>query len=180
MKNNFIKLSGILGLITLAAALILAGINAVTEERIAAASEKASQEAMISILKDADTFESLSENISVGKKDGKTVGYCVTVTTKGFGGDIEMMVGMNDPETVLGIEILDHSETPGLGAKAATDSFKNQFSEKSSFLTVVKTPTDSPDEISAITGATITSRAVTQGVKDASELLRNELAGEEK
>ena len=169
MKKEFIRLSGMLCLITLVAALLLAGVNSLTEERIAQASEKASQEAMQAIIPEATEFEPLSDSVYEAKNAGKTIGFAVSVAPRGFGGAISMMVGISADGTVYGIEILENSETPGLGAKAAGEDFKNQFKGKDADLSVVKTPTNSSAEIQAITGATITSRAVAEGVKTASQ-----------
>lgn len=177
MKNESIKLSGMLCIITLVAALLLAGVNMITEERIAVAAQQATENAMKNIITEADSFENLSEEVAVGKKDGSAVGYCVKVSAKGFGGDIEMIVGLSADDKVIGIEVISHSETAGLGSKAQTPEFRNQFSGKNTALSVVKTPTDSPDEIQAITGATITSKAIAAGVADAREILQKELNG---
>ncbi len=174
MKKEFIKLSGILCAITLAAALLLAFVNKITAPEIANAAKKASEDAMKIIISDADEFEVVNKdkNISAAKKNGEIIGYCVTVETNGFGGPIEMMVGIGKDGSVKGIEILNHSETAGLGAKADSDEFKNRFKGKSPNLTVVKVPTENPAEVQAITGATITSKAVSDGIAKAYETVK--------
>lgn len=169
MNKEFLRLSGMLCVITLVAALLLAGVNSLTEERIAQASEKASKEAMQAIIPEATEFKSVSDTVCEAKKGGDTIGYTVSVAPRGFGGEISMIVGISADGTVYGIEILENSETPGLGAKAAGADFKNQFKDKETDLSVVKTPTDSASEVQAITGATITSRAVAEGVKMAAQ-----------
>ncbi len=171
MKKEFIKLSGILCAITLVAAMLLAGVNHITKPKIAEAEEKANRAAMKKILPQATSFEQMNENVFMGTKDGKPVGFCVNVTTNGYGGAIGMMVAIDDNAQVCGIEILSHSETAGLGAKATEPEFKNQFSKKNPTLEVVKTKTESPDQITAITGATVTSRAVASGVDEAFNML---------
>ncbi len=180
MKKEFIKLSGILCAITLVAAMLLAGVNHITKPKIAAAEEKAIQDAMKAILPQADSFEQMNDNVFKGMKDQNPVGFCVNVTTSGYGGAIEMMVAIDSDAQVCGIEILSHSETAGLGAKATEPEFKNQFSKKNSTLEVVKTKTESPDQITAITGATITSRAVASGVDEAFNMLVEAMDKEEK
>ena len=162
MKKEFIKLSGILCAITLVAAMLLAGVNHITKPKIAQAEEKATAEAMKKILPEADEFEEAEENVFIGRKEGGIVGYCTKVTTNGYGGAIEMMVAFDLEQNISGIEILSHSETAGLGAKAADSEFKDQFKGKSSNLTVVKGASDSTQQVSAITGATITSRAIAE------------------
>lgn len=173
MKKESIKLAGILCIITLVAALLLACVNKITAPQIEQAARAASENAMKKILSDADSFEKVDENIYKGIKGTEVIGYCVSLAVKGFGGDINMMVAIGSDEKVKGIEILGHSETPGLGAKAAGDDFKNKFNEKNPYLNVVKIPTDSPDEAQAITGATITSKAVAGGIAQAYDMVKN-------
>ena len=88
-----------------------------------------------------------------------------------------MLVGIGTDYKVKGIEILSHSETAGLGAKATDSNFKDRFKEKNPYITVVKGETQSPDEVQAITGATITSRAVASGVGEAYNLLQKVKGG---
>lgn len=177
MKKDFIKLSGILCAITLIASLLLAGVNYITAPEITKAEEKASLEAMQKILPSADKFEEIEENVFEGTKDGTVVGYCAKVTTTGYGGAIEMMVAFDMNEKVSGIEILSHSETAGLGAKAAESEFKDQFKGKDSALTVTKNGPAGAGQVVAITGATITSKAVAEdGVAKARELVKDKFA----
>ncbi len=179
MKKEFIKLSGILCAITLIAALLLACVNKVTAPEIAQASQKASENAMKTIIADAESFEKITDTVFKGTSKGEIIGYCATVTVNGFGGPVEMMVGIGTDNTVKGIEILSHSETAGLGAKATSKDFKDRFPGKNPNLSVVKTPTESQDEVQAITGATITSKAVAEGIRQAYESI-NEVKGGDK
>ncbi|HEY8500134.1 MAG TPA: FMN-binding protein, partial [Clostridia bacterium] len=96
-------------------------------------------------------------------------GYVVNVAAKGYGGDINMIVGVDNNGAVTGIIIGDNEETPGLGTKALEPDFINQFSEVSfnDKLTVVKQNKKSANEIQAISGATVTSRGLTEGVQAA-------------
>ena len=87
----------------------------------------------------------------------------VEVTPSGFGGTIDMVVGVDMTGAVTGVSIISMSETSGLGANASKDSFRSQFVGKSGTLAVSK----DGGEIDALTGATITSRAVTSGVNTA-------------
>ena len=177
MKKELIRLSGILCAITLVASLLLAGVNKLTLPRIVQAEVLAAENAMKAILPEADNFEEIAENVFKAKKGEETAGYCVTVTPSGFAGEIKMLVGIGTDYKVKGIEILSHSETAGLGAKAADSKFKDRFKEKNPYMTVVKGETDSPDEVQAITGATITSRAVATGVSEAYNLLQKVKGG---
>ena len=132
MKKEFIRLSAILCIITLAAALILAGVNKITAPAIEQAEVKATKEAMYKILPDADDFRDsiTEENLKVAIKDGRVSGFCAKVTSNGYGGEIVMMVGVDTNMLVQGIEILSHSETAGLGAKITEDKLKDQFRDK--------------------------------------------------
>ncbi len=174
MKKEFIRLAGILCAITLVAALLLACVNKITAPKIENAAKKASEDAMRIIISDADKFETIDEEkrISAAKKDGEIIGYCVTVNVSGFGGPLEMMVGIGTDNIVKGIDILSHSETAGLGAKADTADFKERFKGKKPSVNIVKTPTSDEGKVQAITGATITSDAVSEGIKMAYNIIQ--------
>lgn len=97
-----------------------------------------------------------------------SLGFILEMAPAGYGGAIQMMVGISSADgTVAGVRILKHSETPGLGALAARESFYRKFDGRDlAPLTVVK-GFPGPGEIDAITGATITTRAVTDAVNEA-------------
>lgn len=126
-------------------------------------------ESMQQLVKNADNFKSVN-----GKKDwysavkgNKTIAYIVPAQSKGYGGAITMLVAVTPEGKIIDFSIVSHNETPGLGANAANDTFRNQFKNKNSEnLTVTKDKSDTKD-IQAMTGATITSRAVTKGIKEA-------------
>lgn len=91
--------------------------------------------------------------------DGQLVGHVLPVVTRGYEGSIEMMLGVDASMAITDFRLIKHRETPGLGAKAVEDSFRARFhGRKVGELEVSKTP--DPKKILAITGATITSRAV--------------------
>ena len=179
MKKEFVKLAGILCLITLVAALLLAWVNEITAPKIALAELKASRHAMKQVLPEATNFKEWENGIFRGSKGDEIVGYCVTVATNGYGGELSVMVGIGTDNKVKGIEVLSHSETAGLGAKATDDDFKQQFGDKELPLTVVKGTADADNEIAAITGATVTSRAVAGAVMTASKLIEEAKEGAE-
>lgn len=160
------KLGLSLLIITAAAALVLSVVNELTADTIAMRREAARQEAMACVMPGADVFSDLySQDTTIERITGayqgtKFVGYCVEVLPRGFGGAIELMVGVNPYGKVTGVTILDHSETPGLGAKAEDPGFLDQYVGKSGKIVV-------GGNINAITGATITSKAVTEGVNTA-------------
>ena len=94
------------------------------------------------------------------------LGFAVMVSSGGYGGDISLVVGVDNELKVTGVDIVSHSETPGLGAKCKTDDFRNQFIGKTIDIKVTKNGAKD-NEIDAITSATITSNAVTNGVNSA-------------
>jgi electron transport complex protein RnfG len=113
------------------------------------------------------------------QKGGESLGYVIEVSTKGYGGAIKMFVGIDKSQSITGVLLSSHNETPGLGSKAADEAFSGQYlgaaPEKELF--VVKGVAKNDNEIQAISGATITSRAVTQGVSDAIALVRSMAGG---
>ena len=113
--------------------------------------------------------------------DDKEVGYAVTVTSKeGYGGDIKFTVGFLKNGTVTGISYLSISETAGLGMEAKNSSFIKSFVGKSGGQFIVNKDNSSglPNEIDAISGATITTRAITNGVNAAYVALVEILGGD--
>ncbi len=155
---------------------LLAGTNFLTKGPIAENELKKSQEAMAAVCPEAVSFEEISSSDYQAYKalseSGETIGCAVTVTSKGYGGDVAVMVGISkaDGGMVTGVEILSHSETPGLGANATSEAFRNQFKDNPSLhgFSVVKDGTGGTEgKIDAITGATITSNAVTNAVNEA-------------
>ncbi|MPN65164.1 Electron transport complex subunit RsxG [bioreactor metagenome] len=107
------------------------------------------------------------------------MGYNLTVTPKGYGGLIEMVVGIDDEGKLIDIKILSHTETPGLGAKAADPAFSDQFEKKNvDRIVITKSAPTEENEVQAISGATITSSAVADGVNTALEYWSKNLKGE--
>lgn len=128
-------------------------------------------QAMKALVKSADKFEPVEgkKDWFAAEKDGKIIDYIVPGESKGFGGAIKMLVAVTADGKVEGYSILAHNETPGLGDNADKAPFKNQFIGKVlEKLVVVKDPAQS-DKIQAMTGATISSRAVTKGIAEAVE-----------
>ena len=165
--------------ICLVVSALLAGTNALTKEPIAENALKKSQEAMQSVCPGAVSFEGgKGLEVEVYKaldESGNVIGCAIPVTSKGYGGDVQVMVGFAfEGETALGkvtgVEILSHSVTPGLGANATNESFLKEYKQDitASGFEVVKDSTGGGEgKIDAITGATITSNAVTNAVNEA-------------
>lgn len=167
-------------LITAVSAVILAIINNITEPIILANNNKKQNESMQKVLQNASKFEQTDMSslalvelpcavTSVYKgfdEDGKEVGFAAMVSSAGYGGEISLAVGIDNELTVTGIDVISHSETPGLGAKCVNEEFKDQFIDKKIDIQVVKSGAKE-NQIDAITSATITSKAVTNGVNTA-------------
>lgn len=188
--NEQVKNTIILTVITLISGLLLGVVYQVTKDPIAMQQEKAKQAAYGAVFAEASSFEDAGIDIS-GEKDvlvsagldqqditevvkaldagGEAIGYVFGVTThEGYGGDINISVGIALDGTVKGVEILKIGETAGLGMKANTPEFKAQFKDrKVSAFRYTKTGASAEDEIDALSGATITSNAMTNGVNAA-------------
>ena len=155
--------------ICLVATALLAVTNSITQEKIAlnaVETEKASRMLVLPEGKEYGEVTTLENGITycVGtNEEGEEVGYVFTSGAKGYGGTVSIMVGISTDGAITGIEILSHSETPGLGANAVKPDFKNRFIGKSGQLIVDKTSNDAQN-VQAITAATITSKAVTNAV----------------
>ena len=157
-------------IITSVVAAALAGVNAVTAPVIASITAQKTQDAVEAVLPGGgEALESFTDETGlVTAVYASESGYAVEVTPSGFDGQITMMVGVAKDGKVLGIDVISHTETAGLGAVAAAknsagEAFRNQFVSQTGDLAVTK----DGGSIDAITGATITSRAVTEGVNAA-------------
>jgi len=190
LKEN-IRLGLILLLITGVAGLLLGGAFEITKAPIAASIEANRQTAMKEILPLADKFSKSDVKIkgndkvlevNSGLKGTEITGYAIKVAPKGYGGPVEIMVGISTDGKVTGIKILSHTETPGLGANAPEPKFSDQYKNKplKEKLEVVKVAPTSENQIQAITGATITSKAVTLGVNNAIDFYNSSLKGDKK
>ena len=168
----------------LVATALLAGTNLITKDKIAQnAVEKENLSRTVVLPEGASFGDVVSLENGLTYCEGKnaadeTVGYVFTSGAKGYGGTVLVMVGIDTEGTVTGIEILSHAETPGLGANATKESFKERFVGKSGELTVDKNSNDGQN-IQAITAATITSKAVTSAVNAAIAEFENIRGGAE-
>ncbi len=189
--NKIIKNALILMAITLVAGLLLGTVYGITKEPIAQAEAKAEQEAYLAVFPGAEEFvepeqkdellaaaaDALTaagydgtadtiENFYLVNNGGQIAGVVINLTShEGYGGDINFSMGIDLEGTVKGVEILSISETAGLGMHATEDSFKDQFRDKAvDQFVVTKTGATAENEIDAISGATFTSKAMTNGV----------------
>ncbi len=171
--RDYLHLGLRLFIIAIIGGLALGATNAITKDRIAEQNQAEAIAARSFVLPLAAVFqqaavESEGEYASIQEvfigvgQDGENVGATVKLETSGFGGSMELTVGVGADGAIQGVRVGTHSETPGLGAKAQDDAFANDFEGKLAPLTVVKGDSGAT-EISAITGATITSEAVASG-----------------
>lgn len=183
LKNMLVALF----LIALVSGGVLGLVYNVTAEPIAAAKkakqEKAVQEVLPAFSKiENKTFKSALEDAELNffmayNEGGELVGAAVeTFTDKGFGGNVNLMVGILPNGTVNSVSVLSHSETPGLGAKMTEPSFKNQFNGMETQHGTLKVKKDG-GTVDAITAATISSRAFCDAVNRAVKTFENNKGG---
>lgn len=175
-KKTIIYPTIVMLLICIVITLALSVTNAVTAPKIAEITEKNTNSAMEAVM-EADMYVkcelevSKSEAVTYHKavKDDKVAGYIFTVSEKGYGGDISVMVSVNPDCTVNMVQILDASnETPGLGQNVTKEEFYGQFEGKGYGVQTVKGGTKSAEnEVDAVTSATISSKAVGRAVNKA-------------
>lgn len=116
----------------------------------------------------------INDILEVKDSSGAVVGYAVDVTnSKGYGGDIEMAVGVLSDGTITGLSIISNSETAGLGANCTKDSWREQFAGITYPVTYTKTGETGENMIDAISSATYTTKAVTWGVNSALYVLQS-------
>ena len=161
--------------ITAVVAAALAGVNSITAPAIEALNAQKTQEAIELVLPGGgEEMADFPAVELVSKVYAGDSGYAVEVTPGGFDNTITMMVGVDFDGNVLGISIISHTETAGLGAVAAAGTpagiaFRDQFVGQSGSVSVTK----DGGSMDAITGATITSRAICVGVNAALECVAN-------
>ena len=160
--------------ITAVVAAALAGVNSITKPAIEKLTAEKTQAAIEAVLPGGGEAVEFPATDLVSKVYASDAGYAVEVTPGGFDNTITMMVGVDNDGKALGISIISHTETAGLGAVAAAgtpagEAFRGQFVGTSGSVSVTK----DGGEIDAITGATITSRAICVGVNAALECVAN-------
>ena len=178
MKNNsFIKDALVLFVITLVLGILLSLVKTLTDIPIRYGEEKAKREAFSQVCAEYDSGEEVIDrinNINFSKttinsaliaknSNGDSIGYIIQITTKGYGGDIDMIIGFDNDKKVTGIAFpTSLSETPGLGMRVTEEPFKSSFNGKGeSDLASVDT----------LTGATISSSAVKSAIIDATSVV---------
>lgn len=181
--KEVLKPTAILFVICVAVSAALAGTNLLTADRIAQAAAQKAEESRMVVLPEAASFEEKDGHYAGLDGSGNTVGYVFETEAKGYGGTVKVMTGINTEGSITGVIVLEHSETPGLGANAEKESFRDQYKEQpvanlTGGIQIVKFQAPNEGEIQAMTGATITSTAVTGAVNLAIEQYQNAYASE--
>ncbi|MBR3721675.1 MAG: RnfABCDGE type electron transport complex subunit G [Selenomonadaceae bacterium] len=151
--------------------LVIAAVYFVTNPVAKVKAEEMRVASMKELAPQAEKFEDIEEKsgwvAAIAK--GSVIAYIVPAETKGYGGVMKLLVAIDKDGKILDYTILSHNETPGLGDNAEKEPFKSQFRGKTKeFIEIVKNPSDT-EHIQAMTGATISSRAVARAVKQAAE-----------
>ena len=196
--KSMIKNALILFAITLVAGVLLGLVYQVTKDPIAYQEKLAQDKANQSVFASAQTFEDVAldeaaaaqvatdfagvsiESVKEAKDASRNgLGYVIQVKSKGYGDFITYTVGITNESSINGISIIKIAETPGLGMNAEKVLVPQFVDKAASALTVAKSGqvTDANSQIEAISGATITSRAVTNGVNAAVSYFENVLKG---
>ncbi len=177
MKLNvkeIIRPTAILFIICVLVSAALAGTNLLTADRIAEQAAAKAEESRKLVLPEAESFEEQPATQTAGAyhkgmAGDEIVGYVFETSSKGYGGDVKVMTGISADGDITGVVILSHGETPGLGANAEKEEFRAQYQQAApeGGIQIVKYQTPAEGQIEAMTGATITSTAVTNAVNQA-------------
>ena len=175
LKSSLTNMLAVLTIIAIVAAGVLASVNAVTAPQI----EKINADNLAAGIKSvmgsdeiqvADPWEADAFTVyAVSDKDGNSLGTAVVTTENGFGGPLKVLVGFNQEGDILGYTVLEHAETPGLGAKAA-DWFQKDGKGNIIGMNPGKdnfTVSKDGGKVDAITASTITSRAFLRAIQNA-------------
>ena len=199
MNKQIIHVALVFTSFSFVSGVILGAVYGITKAPSDKAKKKKKKEAYQAVFADADAFNQKEYDADEANKmvsdagyddtindveeavdaSGNVLGYVITVTAKdGSQGSITFSVGIQKDGTVNGYSITDISETPGLGMKAEDEEFYSQFENKKvDAFTVVKQTPSSDDQIEAITGSTITSKAMANGCNAAILYFQNALGG---
>lgn len=199
--SYFIRLGLVLLIITAVASGILAYVNNLTKDKIAENKIMAEEMARSEVLPGTEKFTKESITLPAAKVEpnplkkkaddgprefvyykgtdasGKITGYTYVASKYGYSSEVKTMVGVNPDMSINKIKVIEQAETPGLGANASTDEFQNRFNGLSQ--SQLKVSKDG-GQIESLTGATITSRAVTNSLAEGLNILANAISGEVK
>ncbi len=156
----------ILALICFVAAGLLAGVNSLTKSRIIAQAQAEEEASLKEVIPEGEQFEAVKKDGEIlyykaRDKAGKLIGVAFKASGKGYSSTVETMVGMLSEGTITAVKVLNQNETPGLGARITEPEFAGQFKN-----------TQDLSNIQAITGATISSKAVIDSVAKKAEEIK--------
>ena len=167
-------------LISLVVTALLALTDNVTAKKIAENEAQSKQESMFAVVEDAKDFDELEADVLyLGKDDsGNTVGYAISTSTQGYGGQVKVMTGIDTEGNIVGVDVFyNDDETPGLGKNTSNESFRDQYKGLSAYENIMvskdfssvvdDSTTGNTQTVDAVTSATISSRAVTKAVNEA-------------
>lgn len=183
--RDMIKPTVSMFIICLVVSTCLALVNNVTRDVISLRAESDAEEQRRLVLSKADAFKLLEgreaedesgliRRVYAAYDGGKLIGYVFNASPKGFGGEIAVTVGISIENRITGVRVGNNSETPGLGSKTADLSFSGQYRDRDirQDFVVVKRPAAADNEVQAVSGATISSAAVTKAVQASARLGR--------
>ena len=162
VKKDFVMPILVLTIICLVITAALAVTNSFTQPVIEDAAAQRAQQARAEIIPDAEDFElmeleGLPGTITEVYKTTNEVGYIFMISTTGYGGEMNLICGIDQEGKIISVKTLSHSETKGMGSKTTEEPFRSQFVGKDSSL----------DGVQAISGATISSTAYINAINDA-------------
>ncbi len=167
MAKKIIVMGLVLALFCLVSAGLLAWVYVFTKGIIAEQARIKFETSLKEVLPQASAFTMEAESIYRGMDGERLAGYAVSVAPRGYSGKIAILAGVSVEGKIIKIKILEQTETAGLGANVIKPEFLRQFVEKK-----ISDPIEPKKDIQAITGATISSRAVCRGVKEALEKIK--------
>ncbi|MBQ9032430.1 MAG: FMN-binding protein [Parasporobacterium sp.] len=161
-KNDFVMPIAVLTIICLVITALLALTNSATEPVITKAAAERAEAARTEIIPEAEGFElmevdGLPSTVKEAYSTTNDCGYIFMLETMGYGGEMDLILGMDNDGEIIAVKTLAHSETKGMGSKTAEEPFRSQFTGKD----------ESLEGVSAISGATISSKAYLGAVADA-------------
>jgi electron transport complex protein RnfG len=173
MRQMILALTGVMVL----SGLVLASVSGALSPRIEANRRQALARSLSSIFDEVEDpefteIDAGDRPIWRAESDGELLGYAVRMEASGYGGPIQLLVGVSpDMTKLLGIAVAESTETPGLGARIQEDSFQNQFEGLDAKQRIIPVKNQEPDpernEIQALSGATISTNAVVNALNRA-------------
>lgn len=166
-NKNFILITLNLTVASIISGMILALTYYITKPFAKEQQIKLRNQAMNELVISAENFKPIKgkEDWFAAEKAGKTTAYIIPSEARGYGGTIKILMAIDTNQKIINFKILEHNETPGLGDRAALTNFRNQFKGKK-MENMILVKNHDTNKIDAITGATITSTAVTKAINN--------------